>query len=112
MLIEILVVERRLCLKKGPYEEGLRESGRTRKGDCEGDRHHHRHQEEGNEEVGETKEEDDNKEEIQAQEFNLVFQNPSYILEKDLIKNEYFCDPEKEICKIIVLVSNTKFLFF
>jgi hypothetical protein len=41
---------------------------------------------------------------VSIPEFNIIFQNPSYILEKDLIKNEYFCDPEKDICKINIKV--------
>lgn len=45
-------------------------------------------------------------EEIVIPEFNIIFQNPSYILEKDLIKNEYFCDPEKDICKINIKLTD------
>lgn len=33
-------------------------------------------------------------------EFNYIFQNPSYILEKNIIKNKYFCDKSREECKI------------
>lgn len=39
-------------------------------------------------------------EEITIIEFGIDFQNPSYILEKDLIKNSYTCDPEREECKV------------
>jgi hypothetical protein len=45
-------------------------------------------------------------EEILIPEFNIDFQNPSYILEKDIIKDEYFCDPEKDICKINIKLTD------
>ncbi|PIE85786.1 hypothetical protein CSA08_00150 [Candidatus Gracilibacteria bacterium] len=32
--------------------------------------------------------------------FNIIFQNPSYILDKDLTKEEYICDEKKDECKV------------
>lgn len=42
-------------------------------------------------------------------DFDFTFQNPSYLLEKDLVKEIYYCDEEKEECKInIKLVQKNK----
>lgn len=39
-------------------------------------------------------------------DFWIKFQNPSYILDKDLEKTEYICDFEKEECKVNIVYIN------
>ncbi len=42
--------------------------------------------------------------EIVFPEIFIDFQNPSYILEKDIQKQEYSCDPEREECKVNIKI--------
>ena len=42
--------------------------------------------------------------EIIFPEIFIDFQNPSYILEKDIQKQEYSCDPEREECKVNIKI--------
>ena len=42
--------------------------------------------------------------EIVFPEIFIDFQNPSYILEKDIQKQEYICDPEREECKVNIKI--------
>ena len=65
-------------------------------------------QEENIEEQEKNIEENIEEEIVDEIDFSIKFQNPSYILDKDIEKTEYICDSEKDECKInIVFVDST-----
>jgi hypothetical protein len=37
---------------------------------------------------------------LEVPDFKIIFQNPSYVLERDEQRSDYTCDSEKEECKI------------
>ena len=37
---------------------------------------------------------------VSTPEFKLVFQQPTYLLEKDIEKSEYICDETKTECRV------------
>jgi hypothetical protein len=45
-------------------------------------------------------EQQNNENPIEIPDFKIVFQNPSYVLERNEQRNDYTCDNSKEECKI------------